>query len=214
MAAPTSSARFRWANVASSTPAYQFRVRSKRSVTQAESRVRSPGSRTRRALMTGERVSATRPDMITAMASVNANSLNSTPVSPDRKPMGAYTAASVIVMETMGAKSCRALASAASTRPMPRSTRRCTFSTTTMASSTTRPTESTTASRVSRFSEKPSRYMKAAVPTREMGMATRGTSAERSEPMNRKTTSATMATVSTSVVAMPFSALRMYTVPS
>ena len=60
-----------------------------RSVTQADSRVRSPVSRTSRALITGDSVSATRPDMITAMASVNANSLNSTPVRPERKPMGA-----------------------------------------------------------------------------------------------------------------------------
>ena len=51
--------------------------------------------------------------------------------------------------------------------------------------------------------------MKAAVPTSESGIATSGTSAERTEPMNRNTTTATMATVSTSVVAIPSRALRM-----
>ena len=39
--------------------------------------------------MIGERVSATMPEKSTATASVKANSLNSTPVRPDRKPMGA-----------------------------------------------------------------------------------------------------------------------------
>ncbi len=39
--------------------------------------------------MIGDSVTATNPETITAMASVKANSLNSTPVRPDRKPIGA-----------------------------------------------------------------------------------------------------------------------------
>ena len=37
----------------------------------------------------GDSVSATMPEMMTALASVNANSRNSVPVRPDRKPIGA-----------------------------------------------------------------------------------------------------------------------------
>ena len=39
--------------------------------------------------MIGDSVTATKPETITAVASVKANSLNSTPVSPDRNPIGA-----------------------------------------------------------------------------------------------------------------------------
>ena len=42
------------------------------------------------------------PDTITAPASVKANSRNSAPVSPDTKPIGANTAASVMVMAMTG----------------------------------------------------------------------------------------------------------------
>ena len=42
------------------------------------------------------------PDTITAPASVKANSANSAPVSPDTKPIGANTAASVMVMAMTG----------------------------------------------------------------------------------------------------------------
>ena len=69
--------------------------------------------------MMGDRVSATMPEISTATDKVKANSLNSTPVNPDRKPMGAYTAASVIVMPIMGDSNCRELASAACTRVLP-----------------------------------------------------------------------------------------------
>ena len=101
----------------------------------------------------GDSVSAMMPDTITAPASVKANSRNSAPVSPDTKPIGAYTAASVIVMEMTGTAISRAPVSAASNGCMPSSMWRWMFSTTTMASSTTRPIASTSASRVSRLME-------------------------------------------------------------
>ena len=46
--------------------------------------------------------------MITAPASVNANSRNRLPVSPPEKPIGAYTANSVIVIAMTGTASSRA----------------------------------------------------------------------------------------------------------
>ena len=49
-----------------------------------------------RAAIIGVMVSATKPEMITAPASVTANSRNSAPVSPPVKPSGANTAASVM----------------------------------------------------------------------------------------------------------------------
>ena len=105
--------------------------------------------------MTGESVSATRPDTTTAAASVIANSRNSEPVSPPWKAMGVYTVASVMVMAMMGPRSSRAPNKAASMRFLPSRTCRSMFSTTTMASSTTRPTDSTMARMVSRFRLKP-----------------------------------------------------------
>jgi hypothetical protein len=61
----------------------------------------------------GESVSATTPDTITAPASVNANSRNSAPVNPPWMPTGAYTAARVIVIATIGPTSSRAASMAA-----------------------------------------------------------------------------------------------------
>jgi len=45
----------------------------------------------------GDSVMATTPEMMTAPASVNANSRNSAPVSPPWSATGVYTAASVMV---------------------------------------------------------------------------------------------------------------------
>ena len=39
--------------------------------------------------MIGDKVTATKPETMTAVASVKANSLNRTPVSPDSRPIGA-----------------------------------------------------------------------------------------------------------------------------
>ncbi|MNS91206.1 hypothetical protein D3C72_1252850 [compost metagenome] len=93
------------------------------------------------------------PEMITAPARVRANSLNSAPVSPVRKPIGAYTAARVMVIDTTGMAISRAPSRAASNGDLPSSMCRWMFSTTTIASSTTKPMASTMASRVSRLSE-------------------------------------------------------------
>ena len=50
----------------------------------------------------GDSVTATMPEMTTAPASVKANSRNSAPVRPCVKPIGAYTAASVMRHDTIG----------------------------------------------------------------------------------------------------------------
>ena len=67
----------------------------------------SPARSSREAIM-GERVRATTPDTITAPARVNANSRKSAPVRPPWMATGVYTAASVMVMATMGPTSSRA----------------------------------------------------------------------------------------------------------
>ena len=86
------------------------------------------------ALIIGDSVIATTPEIITAIANEKANSLNSIPVKPDRKPMGAYTAANVNVIDIMGTNSCLELSNAACFLLIPSRIKRDTFSTTTMAS--------------------------------------------------------------------------------
>ena len=198
----------------SSNRPYWRRTRSNPRLTSAVSRPSLPCRCTNRELMTGERVTATTPESTTVVARVIANSRNSEPVKPPWKPIGVYTAASVIVMARIGPISSRAPMIAAWMRDLPSRTWRSTFSTTTIASSTTRPTDSTMARIVRRFRLKPNAYMKIAAPTREIGMATSGTSAVRTEPMNRNTTRATIAMVSPRVLVISWSASRMNMVPS
>ncbi|MNO96108.1 hypothetical protein D3C76_877700 [compost metagenome] len=150
-------------------------------------------------LITGDRVSATMPDTITAPARVRANSRNSVPVSPPIKPIGAYTAARVRVMAITGPAISRAPASAAATGDLPSSIWRCTFSTTTMASSTTRPMASTIASKVSRFRLKPNSSIRPAAPSIDSGMATTAITTLRSEPRHSQMTSTTISMASTRV---------------
>jgi hypothetical protein len=101
----------------------------------------------------GDSVSATMPDTTTEPASVNANSVNSEPVSPPWKPMGTYTATSTTVIARMGPPSSRAASSEACMGDLPSRMCRSTFSTTMMASSTTSPIASTSASSVSKLME-------------------------------------------------------------
>ena len=147
----------------------------------------------------GDSVSAITPDTITEPASVKANSRNSVPVTPPRKPIGAYTAASVIVMETTGPTISRAPFSDACTGGRPSSRCRWMFSTTTMASSTTRPIASTIASSVSRLKLKPAASIRMQTPISDSGMVTTGMITDRSEARNRKITTTTIRTASVSV---------------
>ena len=159
--------------------------------------------------MIGDRVMATKPEISTATASVKANSLNSTPESPETKPIGAYTTPKVIVMAIMGDSKRREEARAASRRDRPSRRFRATFSTTTMASSTTSPTDSTTARIVSRLSEKPISDIAAIAPRIDMGMVRSGTAALRTEPMSAITTKPTRKTVSPSVRKISLTASRI-----
>ena len=59
---------------------------------------------------------------MTAPASVQANSVNKRPVTPVMKPIGAYTAANVMVMAMMAKLISRLPSSAAFTGSMPPST--------------------------------------------------------------------------------------------
>ena len=147
----------------------------------------------------GESVRAITPDTITEPASVKANSLNSEPVNPPRKPIGAYTAASVMVMETTGPTISRAPCIAACTGGLPSSRCRWIFSTTTMASSTTRPIASTMASNVSRLKLKPAISIRLQTPISDSGIVTTGISTERNEARNMKITTTTMMTAAPSV---------------
>ncbi len=61
------------------------------------------------------------PEIITAPAKVNANSLNKAPVIPDIKPIGAYTAANVNVIAITGKAISRAPCNAASNGDLPSS---------------------------------------------------------------------------------------------
>ena len=149
------------------------------------------------------------PEMVTAPASVSANSRKRDPVRPPWKAMGAYTAANVIVIEMIGPTSSRAPFNAASRGFKPSRRCRSTFSTTTMASSTTRPTERTMASSVSRLMVNPNTCTRKMPPMSETGMATTGTRAERKEPRKRKMTTMTMSSVSRRVLTTSRMALRM-----
>ena len=113
--------------------------------------------------------------------------------------MGAYTAASVIVMAMMGPTSSRAAAIAAGNGGCPSWRCLSTFSTMMMASSTTRPTESTIASRVSRLMVNPAIIMRKTAPTNETGIAMIGMSTERKEPRKRKMTTMTIRSVTVRV---------------
>ena len=159
--------------------------------------------------MTGESVIATMPDKTTATANVLANSRNNDPVRPPWNPMGAYTVASVMVIAMIGPSGSRAAIWAASMRDCPSRTCRSTFSTTTMASSTTSPTDNTMARSVRRLRLKPNTAMNNAAPINDTGIATSGTRAVRTDPMNRKTTTATIRIVSDHVLVISVSAFRM-----
>ena len=148
----------------------------------------------------GLSVSAITPDSSTEPARVKANSVNSTPVRPPWKPIGRYTATSVVVIATTGQASSRAPLIAASWGDMPSSICRWMFSSTMMASSTTMPIASTIASRVSRLMVKPISSIRNSEPTSDSGTVTAGISTLRSEPRNRKITTITMTTASTMVL--------------
>ena len=98
----------------------------------------------------GVSVSATMPEMTTAMAMVTANWRYSSPVSPPRKAIGTNTAHSTSTMAMTGPVTSRmAWMAAVFAGSFSSCMMRSTFSSTTMASSTTIPMASTMPNRVS-----------------------------------------------------------------
>ena len=145
-------------------------------------------------------VSATKPETMTAPASVSANSTNSRPVRPGVKASGANTAASVNVIATTAKPTSWAPLSAAFSGASPSSMWRKMFSSTTMESSTTRPMASTSDSSVSVLMVKPAAAMIENTPIRLTGMVTSGMIEARRVRRKKKTTSATSTTASAVVL--------------
>ncbi len=108
-----------------------------------------------RAHSIGDSVSATKPEMATAAATVMPNSRKSRPVLSLRKASGRNTA----TVETVAATTANEISSmprrAASIGGRPSSIQRVMFSSTTIASSTTRPIASVSPISVSVLIEKP-----------------------------------------------------------
>ena len=108
-----------------------------------------------RAQSAGESVSATKPEIATAAATVMPNSRNRRPVVSVRKARGRKTA----IVDRLAATTANAISSmprrAACMRDMPDSIQRLMFSSTTMASSTTRPMARVTPMSVSVLIEYP-----------------------------------------------------------
>ena len=88
------------------------------------------------------------------------------------------------------------------------------FSIITIASSTTKPVAMVSAIRLRLSSEKPSRYITAKVPTKEIGTTTAGISVARQLRRNRNTTITTSPTASTISTCTSFTDARMVCVRS
>ncbi len=147
----------------------------------------------------GVKVSATKPETITAPASVSANSTNSRPVRPGVNASGANTAASVSVIATTAKPISLTPFNAAWNGARPSSMWRKIFSTTTIASSTTSPIASTSASNVNVLTLKPASAISANAPIRLTGIVTSGMIDARNVRRNTKTTSATRIVASVTV---------------
>jgi hypothetical protein len=119
---------------------------------------------------------------------------------PDRKADGTNTAQRVSAMDTSAPPTSSIVRCAASVGDMPARMLRSTFSTTTIASSTTMPTASTRPNSDRLFSDIPSAYRTAKVPTNETGMAMTGISEARQVCRNRNTTPTTNAMATKIVV--------------
>ena len=131
------------------------------------------------------RVSATKEEIATAMASTKPNSANMRPAVPGKKAIGTKTEIKVAVVAKTAKNTCRVPTTAAASGFSPSARFRCMFSTTTMASSTIKPVASTKAKRVRMLMEKPSSQIAATVPINATGIAAAGIKVGRSAPMNK-----------------------------
>src|SRR6267154_2642294 len=122
----------------------------------------------------GLRVSETKHEMTVDAAIVTANCRKKSPDIPERKADGTKTAHNVSAIEISAPPTSSIVLWAASDADMPERMLRSTFSTTTIASSTTMPTARTKPNSERLFSDIPSAYRTANVPTRETGIAITG----------------------------------------
>ena len=140
----------------------------------------------------GVRVSAVKPEITTAMATVTANCRYSCPAMPPRKATGTNTAHNTSTMATTAPDTSSIARMAASKAgSLSSRIRRSTFSSTTMASSTTMPIASTIANRVNVLIEKPTIHRPAKVPISDTGTAITGMMVARTVCRNTNTTSTT-----------------------
>ncbi|MCY1535556.1 hypothetical protein D9M68_709680 [compost metagenome] len=147
-----------------------------------------------RAQSIGVRVRDTSNEITMATARVMENSRNRRSTIPPMNRIERNTATSDRFIESKVKPTSRAPLNAASIGVSPASICREMFSSTTMASSTTRPVAMISAISDRLFSEKPSRYMAAKVPTSDTGTASDGISAARQRPRKANTTRITRAT--------------------
>ena len=153
--------------------------------------VSSPAGFSSQAHIIGVVVSEITSEISTATDSVTANSRNSRPIWPPMNSSGINTATSDKLIATTVKPTSRAPSSAAVKRSMPASRWRLVFSSTTMASSTTKPVATVSAIRLRLFSEKPSKYITAKVPSSDTTVATAGMTVARALRKNALTTSTT-----------------------
>ena len=149
----------------------------------------------------GVNVSATTPEIVTAVATVTANCWYSLPASPPRNATGTNTDTRTSSMATIAPVTSRIDSIAASLgESFFSAISRSTFSSTTIASSTTIPVASTIANSVSVFKVKPKSMRPPNAPISDTGTAMIGISVARQLCRNTNTTSSTRNAASESVM--------------
>ena len=146
-------------------------------------------------------MSATTPEITTAIATVTANWRYSAPAMPPINATGINTAHSTITIAITALETCSMdfIAACIGFRPSSR-INLSTFSSTTIASSTTIPIANIMAKSVSKLMVKPSKYKPAKVPISEIGTAIIGMSVARQLCKNKNTTNTTRIKASPSVL--------------
>ncbi len=196
----------RWFKYAKRTP-YQLTMRSNVALNHWKNLKRpwafSVGLCTRRidAHIAGVSVNATKAEMTTDTAIVNANCRYNTPLMPLRKPTGTNTDASTQATPTTGPCTfCIAIMVASRGDLLLYLISYSTASITTIASSTSKPIANTMANNVSVLIEKLSTLKQANVPSRDTGTASSGINVERPLCRNKYTITATNSKASMKVI--------------
>ena len=165
----------------------------------------------------GVSVSETTAEMRMATAKVMANSWNKRPTTSPMNNKGISTATNENVSDKMVKPICRAPSKAACKGVLGRfgsCRKRAMFSIITIASSTTKPVATVSAIKVRLLMEKPAKYMKPKVPTKDRGTTTPGMMVAAALRKNKKMTITTKATESRSSNCTSRTEARMVTVRS